>query len=148
VLDLIGGAEGDRTPDLRIAKRTLGKNVVIAFSKVAATKRNLGFSGSFPSLTIVYTACSYFWPRIGHLGNQFKFFALMRVKTSSASNWTASLTVVLYHVFLNPTRILIAIVLIRWLIVFYGHRQYFSGIFRAKDNIGVQVVFAAASRAM
>jgi hypothetical protein len=24
---LIGGAEGDRTPDLRIAKRTLGKNV-------------------------------------------------------------------------------------------------------------------------
>jgi len=38
--------------------------------------------------------------------------------------------ILLYHVFLNPTGIALAIlVAILWLIVFYGHRQYFSGIF-------------------
>jgi len=38
--------------------------------------------------------------------------------------------IILYHVFLNPTGIGLAIVVaILWLIVFYGHRQYFSGIF-------------------
>ena len=37
--------------------------------------------------------------------------------------------IILYHVFLNPTGIALAIVVaILWLIVFYGHRQYFSGI--------------------
>src|SRR3981189_2388392 len=36
--------------------------------------------------------------------------------------------IVLYHVFLNPTGIGLAVlVVILWLIVFYGHRQYFSG---------------------
>ena len=35
-----------------------------------------------------------------------------------------------YHLFLNPTGIALAIVVtVLWLIVFYGHRQYFSGIF-------------------
>ena len=35
-----------------------------------------------------------------------------------------------YHLFLNPTGIALAIVVtILWLIVFYAHRQYFSGIF-------------------
>ena len=35
-----------------------------------------------------------------------------------------------YHLFLNPTGIALAIVVtILWLIVFYGHRQHFSGIF-------------------
>ena len=35
-----------------------------------------------------------------------------------------------YHLFLNPTGIALAIVVtILWLIVFYRHRQYFSGIF-------------------
>jgi putative oxidoreductase len=35
-----------------------------------------------------------------------------------------------YHVFLNPTGLPLAIfVAILWLIVFYYHRQYFSGIF-------------------
>jgi uncharacterized membrane protein YphA (DoxX/SURF4 family) len=35
-----------------------------------------------------------------------------------------------YHVFLNPTGIAPAIVVtILWFIVFYRHRQYFSGIF-------------------
>src|SRR5258708_29228149 len=34
-----------------------------------------------------------------------------------------------YHVFLNPTGIALALfVAILWLIVFYYHRQYFSGI--------------------
>src|SRR5438045_4901526 len=38
--------------------------------------------------------------------------------------------ILLYHVFLNPTGIVLAIVVaVLWLIVFYGHRQYFSGIF-------------------
>src|SRR6266851_75117 len=37
--------------------------------------------------------------------------------------------IMLYHVFLNPTGIGLAIVVsIVWLIVFYGHRQYFSGV--------------------
>ena len=35
-----------------------------------------------------------------------------------------------YHIFLNPSGIAMAIVVtVLWLIVFYGHRQYFSGIF-------------------
>jgi uncharacterized membrane protein YphA (DoxX/SURF4 family) len=38
--------------------------------------------------------------------------------------------ILLYHVFLNPTGIALAIVVtILWLIVFYARRQYFSGIF-------------------
>ena len=38
--------------------------------------------------------------------------------------------IILYHVFLNPIGALPAIVVtILWLIVFYAHRQYFSGIF-------------------
>jgi putative oxidoreductase len=35
-----------------------------------------------------------------------------------------------YHVFLNPTGLPLALVVtILWFIVFYWHRQYFSGIF-------------------
>jgi putative oxidoreductase len=38
--------------------------------------------------------------------------------------------IILYHAFLNPTGIALAIVVaILWLIVFYERRQYFSGIF-------------------
>jgi putative oxidoreductase len=38
--------------------------------------------------------------------------------------------IILYHVFLNPAGIILAlIVAILWLIVFYWQRQYFSGIF-------------------
>jgi putative oxidoreductase len=38
--------------------------------------------------------------------------------------------IILYHVALNPAGIALAIVVtILWLIVFYAHRQYFSGIF-------------------
>ena len=38
--------------------------------------------------------------------------------------------ILLYHLFLNPAGIGLAIaVTILWFIVFYGHRQYFSGIF-------------------
>ena len=38
--------------------------------------------------------------------------------------------ILLYHVFLNPTGIALAIIVaILWLIVFYARRQYFSGIF-------------------
>jgi putative oxidoreductase len=38
--------------------------------------------------------------------------------------------IICYHVFLNPSgAILAAVVTILWLIVFYGKRQYFSGIF-------------------
>ena len=38
--------------------------------------------------------------------------------------------IVLYHVFLNPSGAAFAVLaVILWLIVFYWHRQYFSGIF-------------------
>src|ERR1700687_3276173 len=38
--------------------------------------------------------------------------------------------IILYHVFLNLTGVALAIVVVvLWLIVFYGHRQYFSGLF-------------------
>src|SRR5437762_2118442 len=38
--------------------------------------------------------------------------------------------IICYHVFLNISGVGLAIVVvILWLIVFYGHRQYFSGIF-------------------
>jgi len=38
--------------------------------------------------------------------------------------------IILYHVFLNPSGAPLAIVVvILWGIVFYSHRQYFSGIF-------------------
>lgn len=38
--------------------------------------------------------------------------------------------IILYHVFMNPSGIVLAIVVvILWLIVYYSHRQYFSGIF-------------------
>ena len=38
--------------------------------------------------------------------------------------------IVLYHVFLNPSGAGLAVLaVILWLIVFYWHRQYFSGIF-------------------
>jgi putative oxidoreductase len=37
--------------------------------------------------------------------------------------------IILYHAFLNPSGVAPAIiVVVLWLIVFYGHRQYFSGI--------------------
>jgi len=38
--------------------------------------------------------------------------------------------ILLYHLFLNPAGIALALVVtILWFIVFYGHRQHFSGIF-------------------
>ena len=38
--------------------------------------------------------------------------------------------IILYHVFLNPSGLALAIVVVvLWLIVFYSQRQYFSGIF-------------------
>jgi uncharacterized membrane protein YphA (DoxX/SURF4 family) len=46
--------------------------------------------------------------------------------------------ILLYHLFLNPAGIALAIVVtILWFIVFYGHRQFFSGIFvqRSQDTV-------------
>lgn len=38
--------------------------------------------------------------------------------------------ILLYHLFLNISGIgLAAVVVILWFVIFYGHRQYFSGIF-------------------
>lgn len=38
--------------------------------------------------------------------------------------------IVLYHVFLNPSGALMAgVVVVLWLIVFYGHRRYFTPLF-------------------
>jgi putative oxidoreductase len=40
------------------------------------------------------------------------------------------LNIICYHVFLNPSgAVPAAVVTVLWLIVFYGKRQYFSGIF-------------------
>jgi len=42
--------------------------------------------------------------------------------------------IILYHGFLNPSGAAPAIVVtVLWFIVFYAHRQYFSGIFGATD---------------
>jgi uncharacterized membrane protein YphA (DoxX/SURF4 family) len=42
--------------------------------------------------------------------------------------------IILYHVFLNPIGApMAAVVAILWGIVFYGHRQYFSGIFAQRS---------------
>ena len=38
--------------------------------------------------------------------------------------------ILLYHIFLHPAGMLMALVVtVLWFIVFYAHRQYFSGIF-------------------
>ena len=38
--------------------------------------------------------------------------------------------ILLYHIFLNPAGILMAIIVtVLWFIVYYAHRSYFSGIF-------------------
>ena len=41
--------------------------------------------------------------------------------------------IICYHVFLNPSGAVLAVVVtVLWLIVFYGNRQHFSGIFVQK----------------
>lgn len=44
--------------------------------------------------------------------------------------------ILLYHVFLNPAGTPLAVlVTVLWFIVFYGHRQYFSGIFVQRTTV-------------
>lgn len=46
--------------------------------------------------------------------------------------------IILYHVFLNLTGVAMAIVAaILWLIIFYAHRRYFSGIFVRRTSTEV-----------
>jgi uncharacterized membrane protein YphA (DoxX/SURF4 family) len=55
--------------------------------------------------------------------NRFVPLALVLLGTVIAN-------ILLFHVFLNPAGIALAIVVtILWFIVFYSHRQYFSGVF-------------------
>jgi uncharacterized membrane protein YphA (DoxX/SURF4 family) len=43
--------------------------------------------------------------------------------------------ILLYHLFLNPAGVALAVlVTILWFIVFYGHRQHFSGVFVIVPN--------------
>jgi putative oxidoreductase len=57
------------------------------------------------------------------LGNRFVPLALVLLGP-------VIVNIILYHVFLNPSGAGLAIVVvILWGIVFYSHRQYFSGIF-------------------
>ena len=43
--------------------------------------------------------------------------------------------IILYHVFLNPAGIgMASLAVVLWLIVFYGHRQYFSSIFEQRTR--------------
>jgi putative oxidoreductase len=44
--------------------------------------------------------------------------------------------IVLYHLFLNPTGLVMAIVVtVLWLVVFYSHRRYFTSIFVQQASI-------------
>src|SRR5216684_2402778 len=68
-MNVIGGAEGDRTPDLRIANRTIGKTLSIClFESCSHQEKSMVFP-FFPILYHrVYVTSCFFWPRIGHLG--------------------------------------------------------------------------------
>src|SRR5437899_12287188 len=67
-MGLIGGAEGDRTPGLRIANRTTGKTLSICLFESCSHQE---ISRVFPFFPIpyhrVYVTSCFFWPRIGHL---------------------------------------------------------------------------------
>jgi putative oxidoreductase len=44
--------------------------------------------------------------------------------------------ILLYHLLLNPAGMIMAVVVtVLWLIVFYAHRQYFSGVFVQKASL-------------
>src|SRR6266446_582429 len=87
-----------------------------------------GFAGQF---IIALAASHYLWVIAGLqvvggvllLVNRFVPLALVLLGP-------VIVNILLYHVFLNPSGAALAIVVaILWLIVFYAHRQYFSGIF-------------------
>ena len=58
MLDLIGRGERIRTSDLTVPNYKRGKNVSIAFSKVAATKEFRSFLHLFRFFTIRYRFCA------------------------------------------------------------------------------------------
>ena len=87
-----------------------------------------GFAGQF---IIALAASHYFWVIAGLqvvggvllLVNRFVPLALVLLGP-------VIVNILLYHIFLNRSGAQLAIlVTILWFIVFYGHRQYFSGIF-------------------
>src|SRR6266850_8387602 len=87
-----------------------------------------GFAGQF---IIALAASHYLWVIAGLqvaggvllLINRFVPLALVFLGP-------VIVNIILYHVFLNPSGAALAIVVvILWGIVFYGYRQYFSGIF-------------------
>jgi uncharacterized membrane protein YphA (DoxX/SURF4 family) len=87
-----------------------------------------GFAGQF---IIALAASHYLWVIAGLqviggvllLVNRFVPLALVLLGP-------VIVNIILYHVFLNRSGAQLAIlVTILWFIVFYGHRQYFSGIF-------------------
>ena len=87
-----------------------------------------GFAGQF---IIALAASHYLWVIAGLqvaggvllLVNRFVPLALVLLGP-------VIVNILLYHVFLNRSGAQLAIlVTILWFIVFYGHRQYFSGIF-------------------
>jgi uncharacterized membrane protein YphA (DoxX/SURF4 family) len=87
-----------------------------------------GFAGQF---IIALVASHYLWVIAGLqvaggvllLVNRFVPLALVLLGPIIVN-------ILLYHVFLNRSGAQLAIlVTILWFIVFYGHRQYFSGIF-------------------
>jgi hypothetical protein len=65
-----GRGERIRTSDLSVPNEGLGKNVVFAFSKVAASKDFLGFLHSVPFATVRYTS------RAGNSGHKLATRAL------------------------------------------------------------------------
>src|SRR2546426_5616645 len=66
--ELNGGAEGDRTPDLRIANYTAGKTLSICLFKSCSHRRKSRVFTFFPiPYHRVCVVSWFFWSRIGHL---------------------------------------------------------------------------------
>ena len=65
---VIGGTEGDRTPDLRIANQTTGKTLSICLFESCSHRRKSRVFTFFPvPYNPVHVASCFFWSHIGHL---------------------------------------------------------------------------------
>ncbi len=116
-----------------IARLLLGLIVVVFGLNGFLNFLNMGPlpSGLAGQFIIALAASHYFWVVAGLqvvggvllLVNRFVPLALVLLGPIIVN-------ILLYHVFLNRSGAQLAIlVTILWFIVFYGHRQYFSGIF-------------------
>ena len=104
----------------------------------------LGFNGFLNFLSMGPTPTGLAGQFVGALVLSHYFWVVAALQIAGGAlllaNWFVPLALVLlgpvivniicYHVFLNPSgAVPAAVVTVLWLIVFYGKRQYFSGIF-------------------